>query len=71
MDVLLTGAAGFIGFHAAKRLLTDGQRVIGVDNLNPYYDTGLKQARLNQLEDFDGFRSVSYTHLTLPTICSV
>ena len=56
MDVLLTGAAGFIGFHAAKRLLTDGHRVIGVDNLNPYYDTGLKQARLNQLEDFDGFR---------------
>jgi UDP-glucuronate 4-epimerase len=47
--ILLTGAAGFIGFHLATRLLKDGRRVVGVDNLNPYYDVRLKQARLDQL----------------------
>lgn len=56
MDILLTGAAGFIGFHAAQRLLADGHRVIGVDNLNPYYDPALKQARLAVLNKQDGFR---------------
>jgi UDP-glucuronate 4-epimerase len=49
MRVLLTGAAGFIGFHVAMALLTRGDEVIGVDNLNDYYDVGLKQARLDQL----------------------
>ena len=49
MSVLLTGAAGFIGFHLAKRLLKDGYDVIGIDNLNNYYDTNLKKDRLNQL----------------------
>ncbi len=47
--VLLTGAAGFIGFHVAQRLLTDGHEVVGLDNLNAYYDPTLKQARLDQL----------------------
>jgi UDP-glucuronate 4-epimerase len=47
--VLVTGAAGFIGFHSARRLLGDGWRVIGVDNLNPYYDPRLKKARLAEL----------------------
>lgn len=49
MRVLLTGAAGFIGFHVAKALLAHGDQVIGVDNLNDYYDVALKQARLDQL----------------------
>jgi UDP-glucuronate 4-epimerase len=47
--ILVTGVAGFIGFHLCQRLLSLGQRVIGLDNLNPYYDVPLKQARLDQL----------------------
>ena len=50
MNILLTGAAGFIGFHAAKRLLAEGHNVIGVDSLNAYYPVKLKQARLKQLK---------------------
>ena len=50
MIILLTGAAGFIGFHAAKRLLSEGHQVIGLDNLNDYYDVTLKQARLAELK---------------------
>ena len=50
MIVLLTGTVGFIGFHAAKRLLSEGHQVIGVDNLNNYYDVSLKQARLAELQ---------------------
>lgn len=46
---LVTGAAGFIGFHVSQRLLRRGETVIGVDSLNAYYDVGLKQARLDQL----------------------
>jgi UDP-glucuronate 4-epimerase len=49
MKVLLTGAAGFIGFHVAGALLARGDEVIGIDNLNDYYDVKLKQARLDQL----------------------
>jgi UDP-glucuronate 4-epimerase len=47
--VLLTGIAGFIGFHCARRLLAEGHRVIGIDNVNDYYDVELKYARLRQL----------------------
>ena len=46
MKLLVTGAAGFIGFHLARRLLERGDDVVGVDNLNAYYDVGLKEARL-------------------------
>src|SRR5262245_55937641 len=53
--ILVTGAAGFIGFHVARRLLVQGRRVIGIDNLNPYYDARLKQARLNELAPFANF----------------
>ena len=50
MKYLVTGAAGFIGFHVSKRLLQDGHQVIGIDNLNDYYEVNLKIARLSQLE---------------------
>jgi UDP-glucuronate 4-epimerase len=53
--VLVTGAAGFIGFHVARRLLQDGRRVVGLDNLNSYYDPALKEARLAELQPFPGF----------------
>jgi UDP-glucuronate 4-epimerase len=56
MKVLVTGAAGFIGFHTAVRLLEAGQEVIGLDNLSPYYDVSLKEARLAQLEARAGFQ---------------
>lgn len=56
MTVLLTGAAGFIGMHVAEALLARGDRVIGIDNLNSYYDVGLKRARLARLEARSGFR---------------
>ncbi len=56
MKVLITGCAGFIGMHVAKRLLERGDEVIGVDNLNDYYDPRLKLARLEQLKPFSGFR---------------
>jgi UDP-glucuronate 4-epimerase len=56
--MLVTGAAGFIGFHVARRLLKDGRSVIGLDNLNAYYDPALKQARLAELAKERGFRFV-------------
>jgi UDP-glucuronate 4-epimerase len=56
--LLLTGAAGFIGFHVARRLLEDGRAVVGLDNLNAYYDPALKQARLKELEKFPAFSFV-------------
>ena len=49
MKILITGAAGFIGFHLSKKLLEDGFHVIGFDNLNSYYDVNLKKARLDNL----------------------
>ena len=54
--VLVTGAAGFIGFHLAKQLLANGHDVTGLDNLNDYYDVNLKSTRLRQLEGNPGFR---------------
>ncbi len=56
--ILLTGSAGFIGFHTASRLLAEGRRVVGVDNLNDYYDPALKQARLEVLQTSPGFEFV-------------
>ena len=54
MRVLVTGAAGFIGYHVARRLLARGDAVTGLDNLNAYYDPALKQARLAELERMGG-----------------
>jgi UDP-glucuronate 4-epimerase len=58
MTILVTGAAGFIGFHVASALLARGERVFGLDNLNDYYDPALKRARLARLEGRVGFRFV-------------
>ncbi|MGB4056965.1 MAG: SDR family NAD(P)-dependent oxidoreductase [Alphaproteobacteria bacterium] len=57
-SVLVTGAAGFIGFHTATRLLQRGETVVGIDNLNDYYDVTLKEARLEQLANFKNFTFV-------------
>ncbi len=62
MTVLVTGAAGFIGFHLIRRLLADGVEVVGVDNLTPYYDVALKQARIDQLNDSESFH---FQHLDI------
>ncbi|WP_316201450.1 MULTISPECIES: NAD-dependent epimerase [unclassified Bradyrhizobium] len=56
--VLVTGVAGFIGFHVAQRLLADGRRVVGIDNVNSYYDPRLKEARLEILRTQRGFSFV-------------
>lgn len=58
MTILVTGAAGFIGFHLAKMLLDAGQAVITIDNLNSYYDTNLKNARLEILKKYTNFRFI-------------
>jgi len=58
-SILVTGAAGFIGFHLCKRLLAEGRSVVGIDNLNDYYDPNLKKARLAQLTSQSAFRHVA------------
>jgi UDP-glucuronate 4-epimerase len=55
MKIFVTGSAGFIGFHLCRRLLDDGHDVLGVDNLNAYYDVNLKKARLSMLTSYDNF----------------
>jgi UDP-glucuronate 4-epimerase len=56
--ILVTGAAGFIGYHVARRLLESGRPIVGLDNLNAYYDPKLKAARRAELEKFGGFQFV-------------
>ena len=53
--ILVTGAAGFIGYHLSKRLLESGLTIAGVDNCNDYYDPALKRARLNELYQYERF----------------
>jgi len=60
--ILVTGAAGFIGFHLSKRLLENGEAVVGIDNLNDYYDVRLKRARLRILRKYEKF---SFTKLNI------
>jgi UDP-glucuronate 4-epimerase len=61
-SILVTGAAGFIGFHVARQLLAEGRAVVGLDDLNNYYDPALKQSRLNLLRDDSRF---SFVHMDL------
>ena len=56
MKILVTGAAGFIGFYTSKQLLERGDTVVGLDNFNDYYDVSLKEARASVLDDFDNFK---------------
>jgi UDP-glucuronate 4-epimerase len=61
-EILVTGTAGFIGFHVARRLLQNGRKVVGLDNINDYYDPKLKEARLAELAKLSGFK---FVHLDL------
>jgi UDP-glucuronate 4-epimerase len=56
--ILVTGAAGFIGYHVAERLLAEGERVVGIDNLSDYYDVGLKRSRLARLAALSNFEFI-------------
>ncbi|MSQ80945.1 MAG: NAD-dependent epimerase [Candidatus Methylopumilus sp.] len=58
MKILVTGVAGFIGMHSAKKLLDDGYDIIGIDNLNDYYDVTLKKDRLKTLDSYSKFRFI-------------
>jgi UDP-glucuronate 4-epimerase len=60
--ILVTGAAGFIGFHLSKRLLEEGHTVVGIDSLNDYYDVNIKHTRLNMLKGFEAF---SFEHINI------
>ena len=66
--VLLTGCAGFIGFHVGERLLDSGYEVLGIDNLNPFYNDGLKDARLARLHRRPGFQFLHRDMTDLPAV---
>jgi UDP-glucuronate 4-epimerase len=65
MTILVTGCAGFIGFHVAKSLLHRGENVIGLDNLNDYYDVSLKQARLANITESKDHQSFQFNELDI------
>ncbi|MBS4018267.1 MAG: NAD-dependent epimerase [Dechloromonas sp.] len=71
MKILVTGAAGFIGMHTALRLLERGDEVVGIDNLNDYYEVSLKEARLAQLADKPRFRFVRMDIADRPAIAQL
>ncbi len=68
MKILVTGTAGFIGFHLAQRLLERGDEVIGIDNVNDYYDVNLKEARLEGLRPYQGFTEVRQDLANRPAV---
>ena len=65
MTILVTGAAGFIGYHTCQHLLQRGDKVVGIDNINDYYDVSLKYARLKQLEQSENSRNFEFRKLDL------
>ena len=69
--ILVTGAAGFIGFHVARGLLAEGHQVVGLDNLNDYYDPELKRARLNILRENPGFSFAAIDLADRPSISAL
>jgi len=69
--VLITGAAGFIGFHVARQLLSEGRNVVGLDSLNNYYDPTLKQSRLNILRENSRFGFVRTDLADRPAMASL
>ncbi|MBT3810683.1 MAG: NAD-dependent epimerase/dehydratase family protein, partial [Rhodospirillaceae bacterium] len=71
MTVLLTGAAGFIGMHVGLALLARGETVVGIDNLNDYYDVSLKEARLARLTSHENFSFVRGDIADLDTVMAV
>jgi len=66
--ILVTGSAGFIGFHLSQKLLDSGYKVVGIDNLNPYYDVGLKRARLDLLTPHDNFSFIEGDIQEMPVL---
>jgi UDP-glucuronate 4-epimerase len=66
--ILVTGSAGFIGFHLSQKLLDSGYKVVGIDNLNPYYDVGLKRARLDLLNPHDNFSFIEGDIQEMPVL---
>ncbi len=71
MKILVTGAAGFIGFHTTRALLARGDSVVGLDNMSDYYDVSLKEARLQQLDGRNGFRFVEVDLVDEPAMAAL
>lgn len=65
MKILVTGAAGFIGFHVSKFLLSRGDTIVGIDNLNDYYDVNLKNARINELKKADQHKKFTFLKIDI------
>lgn len=68
LKVLITGAAGFIGFHLAEKLLEEKHHIVGIDNINPYYDVSLKEGRLNILNQYSNFQFFKIDLTDLPAL---
>jgi UDP-glucuronate 4-epimerase len=60
MNILVTGSSGFVGYYVAKYLLERGDSVIGIDNMNDYYDISLKEARLKNLKKYNKFKFIKH-----------